>query len=181
MSDDSTPSHPMLQVFKDIGSIKTGIANLEGGQAELDGKVSGLHHTIAGLVTSDECEAHRDALEASMEMAEGPTAQLPPGGPGLLERAGKHAKAITAILVLLGMVGGILLVMSRLVGSVERTLAADRQAQKAVQAQVLQELKKPQEPVVVREKVYVYPDAGARRRRRRPVRRRRVPRTKRTP
>lgn len=174
--DRGDPSYPMLQVFKDIGSIKKGIENLEGGQGELDQKVSGLHRTVADLVTKEDCKDHRDVfckkVDAKLEVVAVAVAEEPTGAKnGLLERMGKKAGALMAILALLGVVGGGLLVLSRFIGSVERTLAADRKEQKQVTAKMLKQLAKPQEPVVVREKVYVYPDAGPRRRPRRRPRR----------
>lgn len=156
------PSHPMITFAADIGAIKKGVENLEKGQEEVDQKVSGLHQTVADLVTKEDCAGHREALTVAEESE---------AAGSLIDRVGKKAGAILAILALLGTLGGVLLVLSRFIGSVERTLEKDRAEQKQVTQKMLKRLDKPQRPVIVHQPVYIYPDAGPRRRPRRRPRR----------
>lgn len=162
----SVSSYPMLKFAEDLGHIKRGVHNLEDGQQELDEKVSGLYRTVGNLVTKEDCQAHRAETEVIVPEA---AATAPPP---LLDRMAKGAKSVTAILVLAGLLGGLLLAGSRFVSSVERALARDRAAQESARESLIQELKRAQEPVIVHQPVYIYPDAGTRRRRRRrrPVR-----------
>jgi hypothetical protein len=174
----------MLQLYKDIGSIKTGIKGLEGGQGELDQKVSGLHRTIADLVTKDDCRDHRDTICSKIEAVTDEPEEVTgvTESPGTLERVGRKAGAILAVLALLGTLGGGILVLSNFIGSMKRTLDRDRMVQQQVTQKVLQRLDEPPKPVVVHQPVYVYPlDAGVRRRRpRRRPRRRASPRRRAT-
>lgn len=158
-------------LFQDIGKIQKGIENLEGGQEEVNNKVSGLHQQMSRLVTKDECEGHRAEFEEQL-------APEAPAPSGLLERMGKNAKSITAIIILGSLAGGLLLGLSRVIGSVEALMTTQRQEQKAATKRVLQQLQKP--PVIIHQPILVYPDAGPPPRRRMRTPRRR-PRTRRPP
>lgn len=168
--DETQPtitSYPMLKFAEDLGHIKRGVHNLEDGQREVDEKVSGLYKTVANLVTKDDCKLHRDT---TTEIVIPESTFPPPSSPlqlPLLERMGKTAKALTAIIALVGLIGAILLAASRFIASVETALEKDRQAQQVQQKALIQEFQKAREPVIVHKPVYVYPDAGTRRRRRR--------------
>jgi hypothetical protein len=162
-----------------LGRIEAGVENLKEGQNETNEKVSGLHRTVADLVTKDDCKDHRVVLckkfDAKLEaQAVEDTTEAFVAQPGPLERLGKKAGAIAAILGLVGMLLAGLIWFSRLIGSVERTLAADRQAQKVATKKMLEELRRPKPSVVVHQPVLVYPDAGIRDRWRRARWRRRA-------
>lgn len=146
------PSHPMLTVFANIGEIKKGIDNLEEGQAETNKRISGLHAKIETLVTVEDCEASRlacQAQQAARAAAPAPVAVSASGSPGapsrgLLERLGDNAKALTAILGLLALLGGALLVLSRFINRVEDSLGATTRTQQAQTQQVLEAIRAPQ-------------------------------------
>ena len=127
----------MLQVFKNIGEIKKGIQALEDSQRSTKQQIDDIHACVGNLVTKDDCEGHRQALEESLEEPDGPEKL------GLLERGAKHAKALTAILVLMGMLGGGLVWVSRVINRVETALTAEVRAQQqqtqAVTAEVRQQ------------------------------------------
>jgi hypothetical protein len=142
----------MLQFAQDIGTIKKGVANLEKGQGEVNQKVSGLHATVANLVTREECVGRHEDLEEV------------PGG--LLERLGKKAGSLMTIIALVAALGGGLLMFARFLSKVETSLDVSAEQQR----KAFLKLSEPPKPVIVHQPVYIYPDAGPpdRRRPRRP-------------
>lgn len=160
--------HPSLRLAQDLGAIKQGVKTLDEGQREVDRKITGLQRTVATLVTKEDCRTHRVDLMDRVKRASGAIRTMAPGArPGLLESAGRKAGAIAAILALLSMLLGGLVVLSRFVGQVERTLETSRKEQAAQTTEVLRELRAPKPPTVIYQSVPVYPDAGSRHRRRR--------------
>lgn len=167
------PSHPMMQMVRDIASIETTLTDVKP-------KVDEMHRE---MVTKEDCKDHRQTMcqkfDAKLEAAEESTGvpQVPTNG--WLERAGKHAKSLTAIGALIVGVVVALVWMGRFVLSMEQTMTLDRAEQKQANAKMLKVLRTPApDPVVVPQPILVYPDAGVRRRRR-PRRRVRRPATRR--
>lgn len=179
-TDDAT-SYPLLKVYNDIGKITKGIEGLEKGQGELvDGqreveqKITGLHKSVAALVTREECEANCSELEERVEevaACAGAAKELAKDKPGLLARAANNAGDITKIMTLVvSLLVGLYMMhkfMIRLESAMDRTTAKATEATKKLK----QRLDKPQTPQVVYVPVVVKPDAGVRRRRPRRVRR----------
>lgn len=162
------PSYPMLKIVEDLGAIKEGVSTLKP-------KVDEIH---SSMVTKEDCKDHRDALckkvDAKLKVVS-PQEIDEPEKAGLLERVGKKAGAIAAILTLVGLVGTALLVLSRMVARVDHVLAAQQVEDKQSRARFLKEIRRAPEPVIVHQPILVYPDAGLRRARRphrRPARRR---------
>jgi hypothetical protein len=172
----------MLKVYSDIGKITVGIQTLTKGQEELgqgqkevEQKISGLHRTVADLVTTDDCEARHAELAAAIG-EEDPTASYQPSG--ILHKAAENAGNITKILTLISAVAIGLWAAHKFVVRVEAAVERNTGQQTQVTKKLMHRLDTPQPPQVVYVPVPVPPDAGVRRRRprRRPARR---PRTKR--
>lgn len=184
-----SPSHPMLKVYQDIGKITTGISNLERGQGrleegqqEVEQKISGLHQTVAHLVTTEDCEAHRAELAAEMagEAEDAPTSNFPPK-PGLLARMAGNAGDITKILSLVAAVVIGLWAVHKFVVRVESALVRTGAQQTKATKKLMHRLDTPAPPQVVYVPVTIKPDAGVRRRRRPRRRPRRLPAKRATP
>jgi hypothetical protein len=163
----------MLKFAGDIGKIAEGVENLKDGQKEADEKLSNVHRRMDEMVTKPDCREHRDNLrrdvtgqfEAKLETAfaeEEPIVSGPPPvqSNGFLDRAAKNAKAITAILIFLGVAGGAILWFARTVAQLDERWATASQRQKAQTKAVLEELRKPQEPLIVYQPIELKPDAG---------------------
>lgn len=192
MDDGSSrgdPSHPMIKFAGDIGAIKEGVKGLKDGQDKLTSTVSDLH---TQMVTKDDCSDHREVLckkldakaDANAARAANAARVEADKAQNWLVRWGKKAGAITAIIGLILLCGGTLLALSRFIASVESTLAQDRKVQASQTRQVMRELKRPRDPVIVTQPILVYPDAGVRRyrpRRRYPTRAAGAKRPRRTP
>ena len=154
----------MLQVYKNIGQITTGIVSLEKaqnelceGQREVEVKVSDLHQAMTNLVTKDECNSRHG--------------EKPPAGHrSLFQRAAANAGDIMKVMTLISAVAVGLWAVHKFAIRVETAL--DRTAGQTVKAtrELEQHLDKPGLPQVVYVPVAVTPDAGPRRPARRPRR-----------
>lgn len=171
---DREPTPSALRVAQDLGSIKEGVRNLTEGQKRVDKKITGLQRNVADLVTRADCKQHRNDVTEKIDMAVAASAQQHRDGhpagprPAFLERAGKQAGAIAAILSLVTMIIVGVVVVARFVASLERAIDADRQAQNTATKVVLQELRKRPEPAIVYQSLApLPPDAGAPRKRKR--------------
>lgn len=161
--------HPSLRLAQDIGAIKQGVKTLDEGQREVDRKITGIQRTIATLVTKEDCRTFRgDLTDRIKRPPSGSSKPLPADArPTLLEMAGRKAGAIAAILALLSMMLGGLVVLSRFVSSLERTMEVSRAQQAKRTDELLHQLRQPRQPIVIQQQVPARPDAGAPRRRRR--------------
>lgn len=159
-----------MQFAEDIGAIKSGIASLETSQARTEKKITGLQQAVSGLVAKEDCREHRQRINGRVDALQGPdrtAAVAAESRASLLEKLGKNAGALTAIITLVGIMVGGAIATARLVASVEAVLDKERRASSAQMTQILDEVRKQPEPVVVHEKVYVQPDAGPAKRRQR--------------
>lgn len=182
LADDPAPSHPMLKVYSDIGTITQGIKNLEKGQdklgqgqEEVEKKISGLYRNVGNLVTKDECST-RHPLGKHLT-PESPMV----GTPSLLQRAADNAGNITKILTLVASLVIGLWAVHKFSTRLEATLArAEVQTEKTTQ-KLIKSIENQPEPRVVYVPVPASPDAGLvqprrpRRIPRRPARKRATP------
>lgn len=181
--DDPTPSHPLLKVYHDIGKITAGIANLEKGQEKLgvgqegvEKKISGLHQTVADLVTKNNCDSFRAEFKGRVEgvAACAGAAKAAAKKTGLFSRAAANAGDISKIMTLVAALVIGMWAAHKFAIRVESAL--DRADAKQVQTtkQLMHSLDKPRKPHIVYVPITVHPDAGARQRVR--LRRRATPR-----
>lgn len=146
---DQTSS--LIRFAEDIGEIRAGVKTLDEGQRRVDKKITGLQRNVADLVTRADCSAHRDEVTERIDtalFAREARGEIPSAAPAptLLELAGRKAGAIAAILSLVAMLAVGLVVVSRVVASLERAIDRDRKAQAATTRRLIDEVRKARHP-----------------------------------
>jgi len=147
------PSHPMLKVYADIGTITKGIENLEKGQGRVEDEIVTLQGRVSNLVTKEECESRhpRSKYKTTESRKVG----------GLLQRVAENAGNITKILTLIASVGIGLWAIHKFSTRLEATLERAEVKSEKTTREIVEKIEKRPPPRVIYVPVPVTPDAGA--------------------